>query len=73
VDANITYNWNMTKDLSFYAGVNLTYYNYLWEKTNEDSVALSNPYTRMQGVDLNYYAAMYNSSGLYTELCGHLK
>jgi hypothetical protein len=65
VDASLTYNWKMGKDLSLYAGVNLTYFNYLWEKTNEDSVALSNPNTRMQGFDLNYYGAMYNSTGLY--------
>ncbi len=65
IDLSLNYNWAITKDIKGYIGVNLTYFNYLWERTNEDSAALTNPYTRQQGIDQDYYAAMYNSFGLY--------
>ena len=65
VDFNLTYTWKLNKNLSLYAGANFTYFNYVWEKTNEDSVTLANPQIRDQGVVRNYYAAMYNSNGLY--------
>lgn len=67
-DAAINYNFNINRELKGYIGVNCTYFNYLWERTNEDSAALTNPYTRSQGVNQDYYAAMYGSRGLYQNL-----
>jgi len=64
-DFNLTYTWKVNKDLSLYAGANFTYFNYVWEKTNEDSVTLANPQIRDQGVLRDYYGAMYSSNGLY--------
>ncbi|MFT3948741.1 MAG: TonB-dependent receptor [Agriterribacter sp.] len=65
IDASLNFNWGIGADLKGYIGVNLTYFNYLWEKTNEDSASLLNPYTRAWGVDQNYYSTMYSSLGLY--------
>jgi len=64
-DASLTYNFNINKDLKGYVGINVTRFNYLWEQTNEDSATLTNPYTRSQGVNQDYYSAMYSSRGLY--------
>lgn len=65
LDAFVNYNFNIGSQFKGYIGVNLTYYNYLWERTNEDSATLTNPYTRDWGVSQDYYDAMYSSRGLY--------
>jgi TonB-linked SusC/RagA family outer membrane protein len=65
IDGNLTYRNTISKNLSFYVGFNFTYYNYLWERSGEDSVTLTNPYTRAQGVNQAYYGTMYYSNGLY--------
>ncbi|NWJ49895.1 MAG: TonB-dependent receptor [Bacteroidetes bacterium] len=63
-DGNISYNDKIGK-VSYGVGFNMTYYNSLWEKSNEDSVSLLNPYTRSQGSLENYYSSMYTSLGFY--------
>ncbi|MEX6688807.1 SusC/RagA family TonB-linked outer membrane protein [Danxiaibacter flavus] len=65
IDFSLNYNWSASKDLKGYVGINGTYFNYLWERTNEDSATLTNPYTRAWGVNQNYYSAMYSANGLY--------
>lgn len=65
IDASLNYNFNINTNLKGYVGVNVTYFNYLWERTNEDSASLTNPYTRSQGVNQDYSGAMYSSHGLY--------
>lgn len=65
IDFNLTYKNRIGKSFNYYVGFNCTYYNYLWERSNEDSVTLTNPYTRAQGVSQTYYSAMYSSLGLY--------
>lgn len=64
VDGSITYN-NKIGKVSYGIGLNITYYNSLWEKSNEDSVTLANPYTRSQGTYENYNGSMYTSLGFY--------
>jgi len=64
-DFSLNYNWSINKDLKGYVGINGTYFNYLWERTNEDSASLTNPYTRAWGVNQDYYGAMYGTNGLY--------
>lgn len=74
IDASINFNWGIGANLKGYIGFNFTYFNYLWERTNEDSASLLNPYTRAWGVDQDYYAAMYSSLGLYqnyTDILNH--
>ncbi|MFT4154771.1 TonB-dependent receptor [Parafilimonas sp.] len=65
IDFSINFNWSVGKELKGYIGVNGTYFNYLWERTNEDSASLTNPYTRSWGVDQNYYSTLYQDNGLY--------
>lgn len=65
VDASFNYNWKIGANVKGYIGFNFTYFNYLWERTNEDSATLTNPYTRSWGVNQDYYSTMYNSYGLY--------
>lgn len=65
IDASVNYNFKINNNLKGYIGFNCTYFNYLWERTNEDSASLTNPFTRSQGVDQNYYGAMLYSNGLY--------
>ncbi|MCU7552230.1 TonB-dependent receptor [Chitinophagaceae bacterium LB-8] len=67
LDFSLNYNFKIKNDLKGYIGFNATYFNYLWENTNEDSVALMNPFTRSQGFDQNYYGAMLLSNGLYQD------
>ena len=68
IDAAFNYNFSINKKLKGYVGINVTYFNYLWERTNEDSATLTNPYTRSQGVNQDYYSAMYSSRGLYQDV-----
>jgi TonB-linked SusC/RagA family outer membrane protein len=65
IDFALNYNWSANKDLKGYVGFNATYFNYLWERTNEDSATLTNPYTRQWGNNQNYYGTMYASNGVY--------
>jgi TonB-linked SusC/RagA family outer membrane protein len=67
IDATLNINWRINRNLNGYIGFNCTYFNYLWEKTNEDSAQLINPYTRTQGVNQDYYSNMYTSLGLYQD------
>ena len=71
-DASLRYNFTINKNWRGYAGFNCTFFNYLWTVSNEDSVTLSNPYTRQQGINQNFQGAgskdnpaMYQSNGLY--------
>ena len=64
-DATWQYDYTINKNWKLYAGFNMTFFNYLWKKSNEDSVTLANPYTRAQGINQNYNDAYYYSNGLY--------
>lgn len=64
IDGSVSYN-NKAGQLSYSIGFNMTYYNSLWEKANEDAVTSQNPYTRTQGVSEDYYGSMYTSLGFY--------
>ena len=64
VDGSLTYR-NKINDFSYEVGFNFSFYNYLWEKSSEDSVALSNPYTRRQGVAQDFYDSRLLHNGLY--------
>ncbi|HTJ11909.1 MAG TPA: SusC/RagA family TonB-linked outer membrane protein [Dinghuibacter sp.] len=65
IDLNLTYKGDIGRSIKYYLGFNCTYFNYLWERSNEDSVTLTNPYTRAQGYTQSYYGAMYYAMGLY--------
>ncbi|MGV8092162.1 MAG: hypothetical protein AB2L24_09905 [Mangrovibacterium sp.] len=67
VDGNVVYKNKINENLSYAVGANFTLYDYLWEVSSEDSVALTNPYTRSQGVSQTYYGTMYNTNGLYQD------
>jgi len=70
-DASLRGDFAANKNLKAYIGFNCTFFNYLWVVSNEDSVQLSNPYTRQQGANQNFQGAgsdapaMYQSNGLY--------
>src|SRR6202012_1030123 len=65
VDFNLMYKGEIGRSIKYYLGFNCTYFNYLWERSNEDSGTLTNPYTRAQGYAQSYYGAMYYAQGLY--------
>jgi TonB-linked SusC/RagA family outer membrane protein len=65
VDGSLNYSNQVNEDFSYNIGFNFTAYQSLWEKYNEDSVTLSNPYTRTTQVNLNYLTTSYSSNGLY--------
>ncbi len=64
IDASLSYS-NSIRDFSYQIGANITSYNSLWEKANEDSITNVNPYVRSQGVLESYYGSMYTSAGFY--------
>jgi TonB-linked SusC/RagA family outer membrane protein len=65
VDGSLNYSNNISEDFSYNIGFNFTAYQSLWEMYNEDSVTLSNPYTRTTQVNQNYLTTSYSSNGLY--------
>lgn len=64
IDASLSYS-NSIRDFSYQIGANITAYNSLWEKANEDSITNVNPYVRSQGALESYYGSMYTSAGFY--------
>jgi len=64
-DLNLNYSNTIGRSIKYHVGFNCTYFNYLWERSNEDSVTLTNPYTRAQGAMQNYYGSMYYALGFY--------
>lgn len=66
-DASIRYDFKVNKKVNGYVGFNAAFFNYLWVKSNEDSITLSNPYLRNQGNNQNTYGLTVGSNGLFQD------